>query len=86
MSVKVVTDSTADIPAGLAGELGITTVPLYVQFGGESFRDRVDITEDNFYARLQNGPVHPTTAQPSPQDFADAYDRIAEGADAIVSG
>ncbi|ADJ26460.1 degV family protein [Dehalogenimonas lykanthroporepellens BL-DC-9] len=85
MSVKVVTDSTADIPAELAGELGITTVPLYVQFGGESFRDRVDITEDNFYARLQNGPVHPTTAQPSPQDFADAYDRIAEGADAIVS-
>ncbi|MDV2989754.1 MAG: DegV family protein [Dehalogenimonas sp.] len=85
MVVKIVTDSTADIPAELAAQFDITTIPLYVQFGVDSFRDRVDITEDDFYSRLQNGPVHPTTAQPSPQDFADAFDRIAEGADGIVS-
>jgi DegV family protein with EDD domain len=85
MVVKIVTDSTADIPAELAAQFDITTIPLYVQFGVDSFRDRVDITEDDFYFRLQNGPVHPTTAQPSPQDFADAFDRIAEGADGIVS-
>lgn len=85
MVIKIVTDSTADIPPELATELGITTIPLYVQFGSESLRDRVDITEDNFYTRLQNGPVHPTTAQPSPQDFADAFDRITKGADGIVA-
>lgn len=85
MVIKVVTDSTADIPEALVAEFGITAIPLYVQFGGESFRDRVDITEDVFYSRLENGPVHPTTAQPSPQDFADAFDRLAEGADGIVS-
>lgn len=85
MIIKIVTDSTADVPPGLAAELNITTVPLYVQFGGKSFRDRVDITEDEFYARLLTDPTHPTTAQPSPQDFAAAYDKIAAGADGILS-
>ncbi|PVV82729.1 DegV family protein [Dehalogenimonas alkenigignens] len=85
MVIKVVTDSTSDIPAPLASELGITSVPLYVQFGSESFRDRADITENEFYTRLVTDPVHPTTAQPSPQDFAAAYDSIAGGADGILS-
>ena len=85
MAIKIVTDSTADVPPELAAELGITTVPLYVQFGGKSYRDRVDITENEFYARLETDPSHPTSAQPSPQDFATAYDSIAAGADGIVS-
>ena len=73
------------MPPELAAELGITIVPLYVQFGGQSYKDRVDITEDEFYVRLQNDPAHPTTAQPSPQDFATAYEKIAAGADGILS-
>ncbi|MEN8615234.1 DegV family protein [Dehalogenimonas sp. THU2] len=85
MVIKIVTDSTSDVPPELAKELNITTVPLYVQFGGQSYRDRVDITEDQFYARLQTDPAHPTTAQPSPQDFAEAFDSIAEGADGILA-
>jgi DegV family protein with EDD domain len=85
VAIKIVTDSTSDVPPELAAELGITTVPLYVQFGGKSYRDRIDITEDEFYTRLQTDPVHPTTAQPSPQDFATAYDKIAAGADGILS-
>jgi len=83
--IKIVTDSTADVPPGLAAELGITSVPLYVQFGGRSYKDRIDITEDEFYERLQTDSVHPTTAQPSPQDFAKAYDKLATDADGILS-
>ena len=85
MVIKIVTDSTADVPPGLAAELGITSVPLYVQFGGRSYKDRIDITEDEFYERLQTDSVHPTTAQPSPQDFAKAYDKLATDADGILS-
>ncbi len=85
MTIKIVTDSTADVPPELAAELGITTVPLYVQFGGKSYRDRIDITENEFYSRLETDPSHPTSAQPSPQDFATAYDKIAAGADGILS-
>jgi DegV family protein with EDD domain len=83
--IKIVTDSTADIPPELAAELGITSVPLYVQFGGKTYKDRVDISENEFYARLQADSIHPTTAQPSPQDFARVYDSLAKGAEGILS-
>ena len=85
MAVKIVTDSSADLPAELAEELGITVVPLYVRFGTQVYRDRIDITEDEFYQRLQDDPIHPSTTQPSPQDFIDAYQKLAPGADGIVS-
>ena len=49
MTVKIVTDSTADIPQELVEELGITVVPLYLLFGRETYRDRIDMSEDKFY-------------------------------------
>jgi DegV family protein with EDD domain len=85
MIIKIVTDSTADLPPALAEELGITVVPLYVLFGHESYRDRVDITEDQFYQRLLNGPIHPSTSQPTPQDFTDIYNKLSQQADGIIS-
>ena len=85
MTIKIVTDSTADLPQALAEELGITVVPLYVQFGNKTYRDRIDISEGEFYERLLNDPVHPTTSQPSPQDFADVYNKLSKQADGIVS-
>jgi DegV family protein with EDD domain len=85
MTVKVVTDSSADLPAALAEELGITVVPLYVRFGNDVYRDRVDISVDDFYRRLLSDPVHPSTVQPSPQDFADVYKKLSKEADGIVS-
>jgi DegV family protein with EDD domain len=85
MTVKVVTDSSADLPDELVKELGITVVPLYVRFGDEVYRDRVDISEDEFYERLQHDPVHPNTTQPTPQDFVNVYQKLAQGADGIVS-
>jgi DegV family protein with EDD domain len=84
MTVKIVTDSGADLPDQLAKELGITVVPIYVRFGEEVYRDRVTISEDEFYDRLTHDPVHPSTTQPGPQDFLEVYQKLS-GADGIVS-
>jgi len=85
MSIKIVTDSTADIPPRLAEELDISVVPVYVRFGNQTFRDRIDITEEQFYQRLKNDPVHPKTMQPSPNDFANVYRNLAKKCEGIVS-
>ncbi len=85
MAVKIVTDSSADLPAQLVQELGITVIPLYVRFGEEVYRDRVDISDDEFYQRLSRDPVHPSTVQPSPKDFADVYQKVSREADGIIS-
>ena len=85
MAIKIVTDSTADLPAELANELGITVVPLYVCFGKAVYRDRVDISEDDFYKRLLQDSTHPTTTQPTPQDFAEVYRELTSKADGIIS-
>jgi DegV family protein with EDD domain len=85
MPVKIVTDSSADLPEKLVKELGIAVVPIYVRFGEEVHRDRVTISEDEFYRRLENTTVHPSTVQPGPQDFLEVYQKLSEGADGIVS-
>jgi len=85
MTVKIVTDSSADLPVQLAEELGISVVPLYVRFGNEIYRERVTITDDEFYDKLLNGSVHPVTIQPSPQDFTEVYEKLAKEADGIIS-
>jgi DegV family protein with EDD domain len=85
MTVKVVVDSTSDIPAQLAKEWDIIVVPAYVVFGGKSYRDRLDISDDEIYAKLDHDSVFPTTSVPSPQDFADVYDRLADETDEIIS-
>ena len=85
MTIKIVTDSTADLPSILTEELDITVVPVYLRFGEEVYRDRVDISEEEFYQRLLHDPVHPNTTQPSPQDFANVYDELGQQADGIIS-
>jgi DegV family protein with EDD domain len=85
MRFKIVTDSTADLPPELAKELNITVVPLYVRFGDKVYRDRVDISEDEFYERLLHDPIHPSTSQPAPQDFVEVYQKLSKEADGIIS-
>ena len=85
MTLKIVADSSADLPLQLVQELGITVVPLYVRFGETVYQDRVDISEDEFYHRLSHDPVHPATIQPSPKDFANVYQKLSLEADGIVS-
>jgi DegV family protein with EDD domain len=56
-----------------------------VRFGDKVYRDRVDISEDEFYERLTHDPVHPNTTQPTPQDFADVYQKLSQEAEGIIS-
>lgn len=86
MTVRIVTDSTADIPLDQAKANGITVVPLTVFFGDEAYLDGVELDSDSFYAKLQASKDLPRTSQPSPVAFQEAYIRlINEGADAILS-
>ncbi len=85
MVVKVVTDSSADLPPELAKRLGVSVVPLYVRFGEEVYRERIDISEDEFYRRLTTGSIYPSTIQPSPQDFAEVYQKLSQEAEGIIS-
>lgn len=86
MSVRIVTDSTADIPSALAEELHITVVPLTVFFGDESYLDGIELDNANFYQKLQSSKALPRTSQPAPAAFQEAYIRLMEeGADGILS-
>ena len=84
MTVKIVTDSTSDLTPEIGSKLGITIVPLYIHFGTESYRDGVDITTEEFYQKLEQARVLPTTGVPSPSIFAEVYERLAEETDEIL--
>jgi DegV family protein with EDD domain len=85
MSTKVVTDSCSDITQEEAKKLGITVVPAYLHFGNEVYRDGVDIDCDQFYHKLVTSSIHPSTAAPSPGDFAKVYEEVAKETNEIVS-
>jgi len=80
--VKIITDSTCDLPAELLEELDITVVPLYAIFGEESFKEGVELPVEKFYDMLQSSPHHPHTSQPTPEDFSRVYDEF-EGRDIV---
>ncbi len=85
MAIRIVTDSTADLPAEVAASLGITVVPLYVHFGDEQLRDGVDISSEEFFERLQRESRTPTTSQPPAGAFRDVYRNLAADGSEIVS-
>jgi DegV family protein with EDD domain len=84
MTVRVVTDSAADLPDDLAAELGITVVPLSIRFGSEEFVDRRDLTPKAFYDRMASSSELPETAAPSTGAFTDAFRAAAEGGNTVV--
>jgi len=84
MTVRIVTDSIADLPSAVVKELGITVVPLLVRFGQKLYRDGVDMTADKFYKKLVRSKVFPVTSVPSPATFAGTYDKLAEETDEIL--
>ncbi|MEA1872394.1 MAG: DegV family protein [Chloroflexota bacterium] len=83
--VKVVTDSLSDITPQLAQELGITVVPLYVQFGDETYRDRVDLSTEEFYHKLETSKIHPASATATPADFAKIFTKLMEETKEILT-
>ncbi|MCP5095195.1 MAG: DegV family protein [Chloroflexi bacterium] len=82
--IAILTDSTANLPADLVSQHGITVVPLKIQWGDDSLIDGVSITTAEFYARLATDPNIPTTSQPSMMDFLQAYEALTETHDAIL--
>jgi len=83
--VAIVTDSTAYLPQQYVDELGVTVLPLTLQWDGESYRDGVDIQPDEFYTRLATSNTLPTTSQATVNDFTDAFKRLLDEGNAILT-
>ena len=79
MTIRIVTDSSCDLPVEVIDRYGIYVVPLYINVGSQSYLDGIDITREEFYRKLPNFPKQPTTAVPSTQKFRAVYDALAEG-------
>lgn len=84
MTVRIVTDSSCDLPQDMADSLGITIVPLSVRFGDTEYIDRTTITTDEFWAKCSQSAVLPETAAPSPGQFEQAFRELSANGDAIV--
>jgi len=86
MRIRIVTDSTCDLPVEIISKHKITIIPLYINIGEKAFLDGVDLSRDDFYAQLPTYDPFPKTAAPSAAVFQQAYERLAdEGAQAIIS-
>jgi DegV family protein with EDD domain len=82
----LMTDSTSDLPESLAAERQIYIAPLHILWGQDNLKDRVDITIEQFHARLTTSPDLPTTSQPSPAEFVELYRQARDetGADGVL--
>jgi DegV family protein with EDD domain len=76
-NTAIVVDSTADFPDAQERYPNWRVVPLYVNFGTDSYKDGVDLTAAEFYERLRTSPELPTTSQPTPGDFLETYQELA---------
>ena len=84
-SFAVVTDSTADLPKEWRDRYEIEVVPLKVLFGNETFRDGIDMTNEEFFRKLEGATKLPTTSAPSPGEFAEVYTRLAKDHEGCIS-
>ncbi len=83
--IKVITDSTADLPKDIAQQFEITILPMTTSFNGVDYRDGIDLTNAEFYTLLANSPELPHTSQHSPQFLADAYrEAMADGSSVLA--
>lgn len=86
MTVRIVTDSTCDLPAETIARYGIHVIPLYINIGNQGYLDGIDISREEFYIRLPFYSTHPSTAVPSTERFVAAYNALAdEGASEVLS-
>ena len=84
--IRIVTDSTADLPEEIINKYKIKVIPLSFIIDGKVYHDLVDISREEYYRELMNCKEFPTTSQPTPAEFLDAYNElIAEGAEKIIS-
>lgn len=83
--IAIVTDSTADLTPALLSQYGVTSVPLYVLFDGVMHKDGLEIHPADIFAGVGAGKAMPSTSQPSPAEFAAAYEQALQGADEVLS-
>jgi DegV family protein with EDD domain len=83
--IRILTDSTCDLPQELMERYGICVVPIPIQFGLDTYLDGVTIDEATFYQRIEQEGVLPKTSQPPPNAFVETYNKLAEQADEIIS-
>ena len=84
MSVRIITDSASDITADIAARLNVDVLPLKTIFGEEEFLDGVNISHKEFYEKLIESDVHPTTSQIAPYDFEQAFEEVKKAGDTAV--
>lgn len=82
--IKIVTDSTCDLPPEILKQYDVKVMPLRIHFGTESFLDGVDLTKEAFYDRLRAAPQLPTTSQPSAGDFCELFRPLVEAGHEVV--
>lgn len=86
MSIRIVTDSTCDLPQSLVDDFGIQVMPLYIHIGTAEYLDDIDISREEFYQGLPGYKEHPTTAAPGINAFLEVYKGLAaEGATGVLS-
>jgi DegV family protein with EDD domain len=86
MTIKIVTDSTCDLPQEILKGLDITIIPMYINIGHRGYQDGVEITREEFYTRLPELAPFPTTGTPSPNAFQQIYENLAgQGTQGILS-
>lgn len=83
--MKIITDSTADLDTDLLHKYDIGVVPLTIHLGEKTWLDFYDVEPDAYYAMLRESAAFPTTSQPSPQDFIDAYSPVVASGEPILS-
>ena len=83
--IKIVTDTTCDMPSAWFSQYHITTIPMNIQFGLETFHEGVTITQGDFYQRIETGGIFPTTSQPSVGEFTELYEALAADDSEILS-
>lgn len=82
--IRIVTDSSADITVSEANEKGITILPLTINFGSEQYRACFDITNEEFYKKLQESKTIPTTSQASPLQYEEEFQRAKDNGDTLI--
>lgn len=82
MAVQIIVDSTVDLAERYRS--AVSVIPMTVNFGGEEFLDGVTLTKEEFYRRLPESPVLPTTSQATPAAFQALFDRVAQAGDGAV--
>ncbi|SHH36592.1 EDD domain protein, DegV family [Caloranaerobacter azorensis DSM 13643] len=82
--IKIITDSVSDVPLQYIDEYDIEVVPLTINFESESYKDKVDITVDEFYKKMDENAKLPTTSQITPMEFLNIYEKFKDDYDYLI--